>query len=85
MSVKRGLASVRGAARSAGRWSALTQRTASRSVLPSGDATSDARPRRWVASALGDGDEVERSVELAVSAAVEAMAGLVLAGGRWHR
>src|SRR4051794_33039223 len=53
--------------------------------LALGDAAGDVGLRGWVASPLGDGDEVERPVELAVSAAVEAMAGLVLAGGRRHR
>jgi hypothetical protein len=49
--------------------------------LACGGALGDVGAGRGVAALLGDRDEVERPVELAVAAAVEAMPGLVLAGG----
>ena len=53
--------------------------------LAFGDSAGDVVLGGWVAALLGDGDVVERPVELAVTAAVEAMAGLVLSGGGGDR
>src|SRR4051794_1476895 len=53
--------------------------------LAFGDAASDVGACCGVASLLGDGDEVERPVELAVAASVESVSSLVLAGGCRHR
>ena len=50
-----------------------------------GDAASDVGAGCGITSLLGDGDVVERPVELTVAASVEAMAGLVLAGRGRHR
>jgi hypothetical protein len=49
------------------------------------DSAGDVGAGGGVAALLGDGDEVERPVELAVAATVEAMPGLVLAGGGGDR
>ena len=53
--------------------------------LAFGDSAGDVGAGGWVAALLGDGDEVERPVELAVAATVEAVAGLVLSGGGGDR
>ena len=52
--------------------------------LAFGDSTGDVGAGGGVAALFGDGDEVEGPVELAVAAAVEAMAVLVLTGGGGH-
>ena len=52
--------------------------------LAFGDAAGDVGAGGGIASLLGDGDVVERPVELTVAASVEAMAGLVLAGRGRH-
>ena len=53
--------------------------------LAFGDASGDVGLGGRVAALLGDGDEVERPVELTVAAAVEAVPGLVLSGGGGDR
>lgn len=64
---------------------AFDARMASRSVLAFGGAPGDVGLRGRVAPLLGDGDVVERPVQLTVTATVEAVAGLVLTGGRFDR
>jgi hypothetical protein len=50
-----------------------------------GDSTGDVAACGGFAALLGYGHEIEGAVELAVAATVEAVAGLVLPGGRGDR